>query len=215
MRLTQYTKAERTIAAADGNGIHDRWMYGLRLLRDPAAMSANGGGMKHGVAEQLIAAATGAGLRLSKGEIRRRIQCAKAYPTEAQIDHAMIDFRTWFALIKAGFPPVDRPDGEPDADHRTDAERHRLAAIHAQDITGEQAALFNVDELEPTAATVKDLIVYHEAQAAMTARYAERDAERAEYIATLRAAVDDDLETTWADAHHAAFPDDTEEPELP
>ena len=41
------------------------------------------------------AAAKRAGLKLSAQEIRRRLQCARTYPTEAQIRQALADFRTW------------------------------------------------------------------------------------------------------------------------
>ena len=64
MRTRQYTRQERAIAAADVGGIRERWLYGLRVLRDPSAVSA-GGGLKHGVTEQLIAAAAKAGVKLS------------------------------------------------------------------------------------------------------------------------------------------------------
>jgi hypothetical protein len=208
MKVTLYTNAEQRITSVDGSGIRERWLYGLRLLRDPEAMSKNGGGLKHGVADQLIAAATKRRLNLSAREIRYRIQAARAYPTEAQIGNAIAVFGSWFALIQAAFPPLERPEDEPDADHRTDSEKRHARAQQMLDAVGEQYALFPLEEMEPTETTLKELVVYAEDQASITARFAERDAARAEYLTALREAVDDDLETTWETAHRAAFGDD-------
>jgi hypothetical protein len=98
----------------DGSGIRQRWLYGLRLLRDPQAISQNGNGasLRHGVAEQLVKAAAERGLKLSAREIRYRLQCARTYPTEFQIGNAITDFGSWFALIQARFPVYEaEPDG--------------------------------------------------------------------------------------------------------
>lgn len=84
MKTTQYVKQEKAIAVADSGGIRARWLWGLRLLRDSDAMSSEKS-LRHGVTEQLIAAAKSSGLKLSAREIQARLQCARAYPTEAQI----------------------------------------------------------------------------------------------------------------------------------
>ena len=76
-----------------------------------------------GVTDQLIAAATARGFKLSEREVRYRLQCARTYPTEAEIGNVIADFDTWFDLIQAKFPTYKAPDGEPPADHRTEAER--------------------------------------------------------------------------------------------
>lgn len=82
MKVTQYVRQERAIASADSGGIRERWIWGLRLLRDPDAMSSPKS-LRHGVADQLMAAAARAGRKLSDREIRWRLQCARTYPTEA------------------------------------------------------------------------------------------------------------------------------------
>lgn len=99
MKLTQYTRQEAAIAAAETNGIRQRWLYGLRLLADDAMMSPGGGGLRHGASASLIQAARTRGLKLSATEIRRRLQCARRYPTEAQISQVLADFKTWFDLL--------------------------------------------------------------------------------------------------------------------
>src|SRR5260370_38099115 len=73
----RYVQGERMIARADSGGIRERWLWGLRLLHDPTAMSPNGGGLRHGVIAVLIEAAKKAGLALSEREIRRRLQVAR------------------------------------------------------------------------------------------------------------------------------------------
>lgn len=205
MKVAQYIKAEKAINAAEAGGIRSRWFYGLRLLRDPAVMSPGGGGLRHGVAAQLVAETTARGMRLSEREIRYRIQCARAYPTEAQIGNAVADFGAWRDLIAAGFPAYPAPPNEPVADHRTEEEKRRDAARRLAEQIGEQGALFPLDEFEPTESTVKDLQAYAEQMADLTERFAKRDRERGEYVAQLIAATGGDLSVLWQDAHRLAF----------
>jgi hypothetical protein len=206
MKITLYTTQERKIATADGGGIRERWLYGLRLLRDPEMMSAGGGGLRHGVAAALIEAARARGIKLSTREIRYRIQCARTYETDSQIGNAIADFATWYDLIQAGFPDYEADEDEAPADHRTKAERARALAAQLAEAASEQLALFPLDKFEPVETPLKDLVAYAESMARMTEGFAERDRERAEYLRALREAVDDDLSATWADAHAAAFP---------
>ena len=67
--------------------------------------------LKHGVTEQLIAAAKRAGFKLSQTEIRYRLQCARTYSTEGQIANAVGDFGSWHDLIQARFPPYKADPG--------------------------------------------------------------------------------------------------------
>jgi hypothetical protein len=198
--------AEKGIVAADGSGIWERWKYGLRLLADPAAISnGNGGGLRHGVAEDLVVAARARGLKLSATEIRYRLQCARTYPHESQIAKAIGDFGTWFALIQARFPTYESDPDEPVADYRTKAERRHDAARHLLDIVGEQGTLFPLDRYEPKDTLMKDLQDYVDAQDEMTARFAELGRRRRDYLKRLLEAVDGDMTKTWAEAHEAAF----------
>jgi hypothetical protein len=118
MKTTQYVRQLKAIEAAEASGIRERWLFGLRFLRDPEVMAPSGKSLRHGAAEKLIAAA---GLnskgkrRLSEQEIQRCIRCARAYPTESQIRRAATDFDSWWDLVDAGFPPYEAPEGEPPA----------------------------------------------------------------------------------------------------
>lgn len=121
MKTTQYVRQEKAIAVADSGGIRQRWIWGLRLLRDAEAMSSPKS-LKNGVVDQLVAAAKSAGLKLSEREIRYRLQCARAYPTEAQFRHVESEFEDWSALRAEGFPAREVPESgvpaeqfEPDA----------------------------------------------------------------------------------------------------
>src|SRR5260370_26338704 len=90
----RYVQGERMIARADSGGIRERWLWGLRLLHDPTAMSPNGGGLRHGVIAVLIEAAKKAGLALSEREIRRRLQPPPGYEKKAPNGHPSSDFNT-------------------------------------------------------------------------------------------------------------------------
>jgi len=211
MRTRAYGAAEKAIAAADTNTIRERWLYGLRLVNDEDAI-APGGGLKQGVTDRLIETAARSGVKLSATEIRRRRLCARAYPKESQIVHAVDDFGTWRDLSAANFPAYDAAPDEPDADWRTDAERKHSAAQRLADLVGEQGVLFPYDMFEPDESTIKELQEYATEQAALTERFAERDRKRAEYLEQLLKAVDGDESATWRDAHLAAFgTDDVDE----
>jgi hypothetical protein len=198
-------KAEANIVGADGNGIRQRWLYGLRILRDPQVIAPSGKSLRHGAADKLVTAAEARGLQLSELEIRRRVQCARAYPHESQIDQALIDFKTWYDLMMAGFPPYEAEPDEPPADPRTTEERNRARGQLLLLEVGEQGRLFPLNEFEPSEATLKDLIDYADEQDRITEAFAERGRKRRDYIETLMEAVNDDVSQTWLDAHKAAY----------
>jgi hypothetical protein len=205
MKTTQYLRIERAISAAATSDIRERWFWGLRLLRDPDAFAPGSSQLKPGRADELIRASRAAGLNLSEREIRYRIQCARAYPTESQIRHACAEFEDWSSLRAAGFPPFDAEEGELPADHRTDAERQRDHARALTEILGEQGTLFPLADFEPHETPLKDLQAYADEMAELTARFRRRDEERQAYLAQLIDAAGGDLSTTWQDAHMRAF----------
>jgi hypothetical protein len=176
-------------------------MWGLRLLRDPDAFNQGSSQLKPGRADELIAATTARGYKLSATEIRNRLRCARAYPTEAQIQQILVEFETWSALIQADFPAREAPQGEPTADHRTDDERRRDHARALAELVNEQGALFPLSDFEPQETTVKELQEYTREMEDLTARFAERDRKRREYVDRLAAAAEGDLSMTWKEAH--------------
>lgn len=207
MRYAQYLKAEGHISAADSGGILERWRYGRRLLCDDTAMAKSGKSLKHGVLERLIAHAKAKGYRLSEREIQRRLACGRAYPTEAQIRQMLADFDTWDDLHSAGFPAVERSPDEPDYDPRWSDERARDvqnqgARLLPEQDDEEQLALFPDDRFHDLS-TLAEMAKYAEEMAEITARFAERDAERSAYMRRLIDAVDGDMSTTWAEARQA------------
>lgn len=201
MKLTQYTRQEAAIAAAETNTIRQRWLWGMRLLHDADLMSAGGGGLRHGVAASLVEAAKTRGLTLSEREIRRRIQCARTYPTETQIGQILADFTTWSDLLTANFPPVDRPDGVADADWRTESERTSDRARALADHLSSQDAMFPLSRFEPVETTLKDLQDFVEEQEQITESFAATSRKRRAELERLIAAADGDLSVTWAEAH--------------
>lgn len=205
MKTTQYLRIERAISAAATSDIRERWIWGLRLLRDPDAFAPGSTQLKPGRADELIRASKSAGMTLSEREIRYRVQCARAYPTDSQIRHACAEFEDWSSLRAAGFPAFEAPEGEPPADHRTESERQRDHARALTDILGEQGTLFPLRDFEPTETPLKVLAAYAEEMAELTARFAARDNQRQTYLAQLIEAAGGDMSTTWQDAHVRAF----------
>lgn len=204
MKTTQYVRIEKAIAAAAKSDIRERWLWGLRLLRDADAFAPGSSQLKPGRADELIRSARAAGLQLSEREIRYRIQCARAYPTEVQIRHAGAEFESWTELRSAGFPPFDAPDGEPPADHRTDREKEEDRQRAFEAILGEQGALFPLSDFEPATTTLKELLAYADEMEEWTGRYVARDRRRREYLDELLRAVGDDLSATWLEAQRRA-----------
>lgn len=200
MKTTQFVRQEKAIAAADKGGVRERWLWGLRLLRNPEAYAEGSTQLKPGRAEELIKAAQAAGLKLSASEIRYRLQCARAYPTEAGFAKALANFETWSAFIKANFPGFEVSPDEPPADHRTKTERDHDRARALLDLIGKQAALFPLSDFEPVTTTLKELQEHTVEMEELTARFAERDAKRRAYLESLIAAADGDLSMTWQDA---------------
>lgn len=199
MRTTEYLKLEREIAAADRGGIRARWLWGLRLYRDPNAMSSPKS-LRHGVTEELIAAAQEAGLTLSATEIRYRLQCARSYPRETQIGQVLADFKTWHDLIEAAFPAYEAPEGEPLAEHRTDAERRHDKARALMENIGSQVRLFPARHFEPGITTLTELADYTDEQDKLTARFVEHGRKRRTYLEALIKAAGGDLGVFWQQA---------------
>lgn len=203
MKTSQYVRQERAIASADSGGIRERWLWGLRLLSDTEKI-APAGGLRHGVAERLIAAAgtTSKGRpRLGEQEIQRRLRCARTYKTEAEIREALTDFASWDELSRAGFPAYDVSSDEPLADYRTEPERAHDRARALADLIGEQGALFPLRDFEPVVTTLKELVEYADQQEELTARFVEHGRKRRGYLNDLIDAAGGDLSVTWREAH--------------
>jgi hypothetical protein len=205
MKTTQYIRQENAIAAADAGGMRERWMWGLRLLRDADAFAPGSSQLKPGRSDELVASAKAAGRKLSEREIRRRLQCARAYRTESEFGRAVAEFSSWSDLADANFPQFPGEDGDLPADHRTDTERKRDFARAVADMVGEQGTLFPLDRYEPTEATLKDLEDYYAEMSGLTERFAKRDRERREYLDRLAEVAAGDMSTTWQSAHTRAF----------
>lgn len=207
MKTTQYVRQEKAIVAADSGGIRERWLWGLRLLRDPEAFAKGSTQLKPGRADELTRAAKAAGLKLSATEVRLRLMCARAYKTDSQIQQASVEFGTWSALVVAGFPPFEAPEDEPPADHRTQTERAHDHARALAEMIGEQGSLFPLCDFEPLTTTLKDLVAYTEQQEEITARFVAHGQKRREYLDSLIAVADNDLSVTWQEAHDRLGPD--------
>jgi hypothetical protein len=214
MRYARYLRLEKYIAASDTGGVIERWRYGRRLLEDGDATTPNGN-LKHGVLDKLLGHAAAQGYKISKSEINYRMQCARAYATEAEISTACGDFKTWSDLRAAGFPAVQvslDADAEP-FDPRDEDEKRRDAARdlarRSQESAG-QLSLFPDDRFTELS-TLAELAKCAAEMAEMTERYARKDRERAEYLQSLIDAVDGDMSKTWAEAQAVLDGEDGDE----
>jgi hypothetical protein len=202
MRTKQYLWAERAVIKADGAGIRERWLWGLRLLHDPEVVS-DSGRLKHGVIEQLITAADEHGMRLSRREIQRRLQCARAYPYESQLRHAMAQFGTWYDLQVANFPSYEPEPGEEPADWRTDAERKEAEP------TMEKLRLhftqLAIPGLEPDTSTLGDFAEYVKRERRRVNDDDLRVRAMEDYRDRMIEAVNGDMTVLWRVADEAAY----------
>ena len=208
MKTTQYVRQEKAIAAADAGAIRERWLWGLRLLRDPEAFNEGSSQLKPHYAKGLTESAAKAGLRLSVREIGYRMQLARAYPTEAQITEACRNYSTISEIREARFPEYEAPLGELPADHRSPAERRHDHARALIRLVGEPGSLFRLSEFEPTITLLKELEDYAARQDELTARFVEHGRKRRAYLLELIEAADGDLSVTWHEAQSRLIPDE-------
>lgn len=209
MRYTRYLRLEKNIAASDTGGITERWRFGRGLLADDKYTTPNGN-LRNGARERLIAEAAIGGYKVSKSEIAYRLQCARAYETEAQLSTAREQFADWTSLREAGFPSVQIPldaDTGP-FDPRDEDERRRDAAATLDRAAGEAAGQLSLFEYFPddqfdSLATLAELLKYAEDSDARTKRHARKDQERFAYLKQRIDAVNGDLGKTWEEAQAA------------
>jgi hypothetical protein len=210
MKYSHYLRLERAIATSDRGGILERWRYGTRLRSDPRMVTPNGN-LRHGKLAQLIADAKADGIVISDREIQRRLQCARAYRSEAEIRLAADGFKGWADLYSAGFPAVQVPLDADTAefDPRDDGERRQDIAKEieraAQEQGGQLALFFDHFPADRFGrlATLADLRKYEVECAERTERHQEADRRRAAYLARLLNAVGGDESKTWAEANEA------------
>lgn len=108
-----YDRIEQRILNADTGSSYYRWKWGRLTLSDPDAVHPNGR-LRHGVLDALTAKAWAHGSKLSKREIKYRLQAARTYQTEAEIGQVLAQFGNWWSLISAGFPAVEVPPDAPE-----------------------------------------------------------------------------------------------------
>lgn len=204
MRYTRYLRLEKNIAASDTGGILERWRFGRRLMMDDKATTPNGN-LRHGKMAELIATASAAGYKLSEREIQYRIQCAKAYITEAQIRTAGADFADWTGLREAGFPQVEAPeDGEPydprDADEKwRDFRAEQERQGNPEQLAFELPTHFSHDTYSPRT-PISTLITACDESERYTENMAKKDAERRAYVIELTDAAGGNLDMPWIEA---------------
>ena len=204
MKTTPYLKLERQIFADERGGILHRWRYGRQLMAAKVGRKQ----LPHGMTADLIKAAEKAGFKLSEREIRRRLQCAEAYDTEAKVGQALADFGTWSALAEAGFPPVE-DDVDPEA-----ILAEGLAAAPDEweqqeiDIPGLKPVLSIKGRKVPLVkgeggATIADVEAYRDMFAEMHESFGKTLAQIEETLRTMREGADDD-EANAVEAWEAA-----------
>jgi len=87
-------KLEEGIKANDKGNLEARWQYGRVLLQ----RRGDDKQLPHGALDLLVARD-----RISRSEIKYRMQFAATYPTKREVATAMATYRTWTA-IKAALP---------------------------------------------------------------------------------------------------------------
>ena len=195
MNTSKFLSRERRISKAEHGGILERWAYGRALLAFKGARKQ----LPHGLASDLIREATAAGLALSQREIRYRVACAEAYPTRAEVGTAVQTFGTWAALRDAGFPVIEDTEDALVLDLDPDPDPTWSQEPLADDLFPDQVL---VDRQHVSLADVPlgAFLAYADTCAAVTARFAQRDATRRKRLGELIAAAQGDLRVTYGQA---------------
>lgn len=202
MKTARYGKIDKDIVAQDSGGIWERWRYGRLLLVDDQATTANGN-LQHGVMAKLVTAAERHSIKVSEREVQRRLQCARAYPTESQIRQVLADFATWWDLSEARFPEYPAPEDERPYDPRTNTDLGDDHTKGGKNLFREdgQGTLF--DGFAPESTTLVELERWMIEQEEITARFVAIGVKRRRYFDDLVKAVDGDKSATWARAQAA------------
>ena len=218
MARSVYLKLETRILRDEQGGILDRWKYGRECLTHKKGRQQ----LPHGFIADRLAEAERAGLKLSEREIRRRVQCAEVYDSEAKVGQALADFGSWSALAEAGFPvaEVDEPDLEPD-DLRDIGESDPLAEPEqlALDIPGFKPILkINGRKVQLAEATVREAIEYRDMVHEMHENFGRTVAQIDATVETMLDGCEGNLDANaveaWKKATDPDVEDDDEDPPL-
>lgn len=212
MKTQPYLKLERRIAADEKAGIVDRWRYGRQLLEARNGRER----LPKGMTDDLIKSAEKRGLRLSEREIRYRMQCAEAYPTEAHSGSAAAVMGSWRALCDAGFPPVEVDEIDPEeiaaeglADAPDSWEQMQLDIPGLKQeiagVGGRRVKLVRGEE----GGTIADVAAYLQMCEEMHENFGKTVEQIRESLATMREAADND-DANAVEAWEAATGEDAE-----
>lgn len=106
MKYRKFDRLEQQIHGTGSASIKLRWKWGRLVLCDEEFTDPNGR-LRWGAINELMAKAAARGWKLSRREVQYRVECARAYLTEAEIAHVCAQFEYWGDLRSAGFPPVE------------------------------------------------------------------------------------------------------------
>lgn len=98
--------ADQRADAANGEGVRARWEFGRVLLAERVGKQLPKGRLDE------VAAMTGK----SRAELKHRVLFAERFPTEGEVDNAVIHFKTWHAIVNTAIPaaaPTPRRRSKP------------------------------------------------------------------------------------------------------
>lgn len=104
LSLARLARIEQSILTAEHSGLRGRWEFGHELL----AHANEKGNLPHRFVKEAAAE-----LNVEPAEINRRKRFAQRYPTEADLDHAMITFGSWYAVVNRGLKADDEEEPSP------------------------------------------------------------------------------------------------------
>lgn len=103
LSLARLVQLEQRVLQAEDSGLRARWDFGRDLLLH----CDDKGNLPRGFVKEIAAECN-----VEPAEINRRKRFAQVYPTEAERDHAMITFSSWFAIVNRGLKQ-ETPAAEP------------------------------------------------------------------------------------------------------
>lgn len=92
--VRELVELDKRVDFAEGEGLRQRWLFGKELLA-----RREGKQLPNGLLDKLVAET-----KKSREELKKRVQFASKYPTEAEVGNAITHFKSWYRIVNEALP---------------------------------------------------------------------------------------------------------------